>query len=695
MLDRCVVVSAIAWLIAPTAHAQRWWERPERPPETARPEAPRDAEAGSPEEVVVERPDYQWRWHQVLANPRVGSNMTSVAVDPENADRIFVGTEAYTVLRSFDGGITWDEIGLSPFNFTARRVADRPPGLPRLGDIVPTAFNIYVDPPYRESPANRITLTNVGYDTFFNFATRSSVGNLRVVRSGRGRDARPAIDDRARGVITTGAANDDGALGNIRPLITVTSSLVPESLLDNATRAQTVYPVKRVLVCPGARYPLLAATINEVLGSEDDGNIWVRLFGSSGGVEVNGVACDPADPSRLVVATSFGPYLSFDGGLTFDQDLSAWPGRNATQARFIARDAEPSRLYVAVGSDLFAGDPTSAEGLSWIYPDFDDSSTAPWETIRWIAGDAMQVWLGTDDGVRRSRDGGITWETPARMLFDREKVSQVVAGTNEIGGDRIAVLVVDCVPRAGRTPDCRRTLSYASDDRGERWFPFFDGATRRNIEQIATAPSPAGAPPRWWMVTGGELWATSSPRPAVVGADPRARAWASERLASNPTLDDTVDAALENLHLTEDEIASLVARQHARFWIPEIHFRIEIPLLTQTDRGERMLFMPSSYDQSHVRDRIEGYVFAQWWFPGLSAENSDLASSSARAQLYELRRNVSFAIEDAWNERLLQLRRLQRGMRDPLQIEVLRERVVCLEALIESWLGRPLREPLD
>lgn len=682
-------------LASSRAEAQRWWQQ--QPEEQQVPEDVHQ-EAGTPGTsdgaVLADAPAYQWRWQQILANNRIGARMTSLAVDPENPDRIFVGTEAYTILRSDDGGITWHEIELSPFNFTARRTREQAPSLPRLGDVLPSGFNIFIDPPYRQTPGDRISVPGVTFDTFFNFSTRTSVGNVRYFRPGRPQNETGLPSNRVRGAIETGAVSDEGAIGNIRPLVTVTGARAAEQILSDATRVQFTLPVNRVIICPGGVYPVMAATPDEVLGSQDDGLTWVRLFGASGGVRVNDVVCDPRAPERVMAATTFGPFLSIDGGITFDQDLSGWPGRSATAARFDSREAEAGRVYVSVGGDLFVGDPTSPEGLEWLYPDFNDSSTAPWETINWIASSETDVWLATDDGMRRSPDGGHTWVVPGRMLLDRERVLQVTIGTSEVGTERVAALLRECIPQPGRQPLCRRSMIYATDDGGESWFPFFDGMTRRTIELMATAPALQGQPSRWWVVTGGELWASSPPRPDYAEGNTEARAWASARLAVNPSLEDTIDGVLENLELSEEEIDWMITAQHTRFWIPEIHARFEYSLSSQVDEVSQTVSFPFRGRTEYDIPEVEASVFAQWWLPGLVFENNDLAATSSRNQLYELRRVVSFAIEDAWHERKLHLQRMARGMRDELQIEILKERVVCLEALLETWLGEPLRRPL-
>src|SRR5690349_16223574 len=54
-------------------------------------------------------------WRQILMAPRVTGNLRAVAVDPSDPKNVFVGTEEGTIIHSTNGGVTWDEIELSPF----------------------------------------------------------------------------------------------------------------------------------------------------------------------------------------------------------------------------------------------------------------------------------------------------------------------------------------------------------------------------------------------------------------------------------------------------------------------------------------------------------------------------------------------------------------------------------------------------
>ncbi|MEM9192589.1 MAG: hypothetical protein AAGF12_25665, partial [Myxococcota bacterium] len=530
------------WMVAATfvssASAQRrWWERPQpppgeqdapeespspegeddTPPSRADPEPDVDPSELSPDGTgLIERPTYVWRWQQILASPRIGARLTSLAIDPQNPNRIYVGTEAYTILRSVDGGITWRELELSPFNFVARRLRERSLALPRLGEVLPNGFSIFVDPPYRASPANRIeSQGNIGFETFFNFRSRGSVGGVRF------QPLNPAAGDidggnfgrsigqtRPPGLESNeGASREEGSIGYIRPLVTVSSPRAPAQLLDDAVREKPISEVIRIAVCPGATFPLMVATLNEILGSMDDGLTWVRLLRLPGRVTMRHIVCDPSNPDLVVAMSSFGAFLSYDGGASFDQDMSGWPGRGGRGAAFDPRPGRSGFVHLAVGTGVFSGDPRSDSGLSWVYPDFNNSSTAPWTTVNWVETAGAEVWVGTNDGLRLSEDGGQNWESVSRLLLSRQRIEQVTVGVNEIATRRVGVIVRECYINSRRRPVCRRSLVYGSDDNGDTWFPFFEGMTRRTIKMIAAAPAVEDVPPRWWIVTGGELWA--------------------------------------------------------------------------------------------------------------------------------------------------------------------------------------------
>jgi len=455
--------------------------------------------------------------------------------------------------------------------------------------------------------------------------------------------------------------------------------------------------VRRIAVCPGGLFPLMVATSTEILGSPDDGMNWVRLLRVPGRVPVTNIVCDPQNTAHIIVTTGFGMFRSNDGGLSFDQDFSGWPGRRATAVAVRSNvDSGESEVFVATGHVLFGGNPDSDVGLSNLYPDFNNSETAPWTTIRWIDFAGEQVWIGTNDGARMSADGGRSWRNVAPNLFSRQIIAQVAAGANEIGGPRIALLTRDCPnPRAQRSGSgrgCRTSRVYATDDGGHTWFPFFSGITRRTIQQIVSAPALPGADPRWWIVTGGELWATVQPGPAVEGVDQASARWAQRELSITPSMSVLIEAILEEIDLSNEAIENVAWRASRRYYMPRIDARLSI-YDDSDQRTETSRAAGGGADELRLEESTGGvnygfFAYATWYLDRIPLVSEEYGSS--RRDLYFLQRQVKFIVEDAWHERNLHLTRIARGMNDRLQVEILRERIAALDVVLEAWLREPM-----
>src|SRR2546423_3992278 len=77
-------------------------KKPKRAAQAERPPAKISVQSYEPSEPAPPPPEREkldlfhepeWRWQQILASPRIGGRLTSVAVDRANPSRIFVGTE--------------------------------------------------------------------------------------------------------------------------------------------------------------------------------------------------------------------------------------------------------------------------------------------------------------------------------------------------------------------------------------------------------------------------------------------------------------------------------------------------------------------------------------------------------------------------------------------------------------------------
>lgn len=586
----------------------------------------------------------EWHWIQVLASPRIGQRLTAIAVHPSRPEEVWVGSQSGVVLRSEDGGTTWIELEPDALTATARTTpAPEANGSCReCGDDVVFLQRI----PYRGPPYSVPAVNPADIRPWFDFLEPST----SIFGTPRLADPVPR-----------------------------------RTLLTQAVETRDTEPVSRVTVCPTNYFPLIVATENEVLGSNDGGYTWVRLLRFPGDVETPQVACDPSTPHHLVVATDAGLWESDDGGITLSPALSGWPRHSAAAVQF----TDDGTLFIGSEEELFVRRGRHEEPER-VYPVFESSETIPWEPIDWIEPDGDEVWLATRDGLRRSFDGGRRFTQVAPNLLARQAIGQVIRGQGETGTPRLAAIVRDC-PAGADTPNapgCRATHVLSTDDGGETWHPFFSGITRRSIQQMAYAGG------RWFVLTGGELWVTARAEPGAVAQE--TVDWARRRLGRTPPMRAVVEAALDRVDLNREQIDSMLDRAAARSWLPD-----QVSLNFEYDAVERDVRAldapPAGPSAGLLQDaRAQGaasrwslFVYVRWNLEDVGGWDPAQLERT-RTHLYAIRRRIGFLIEDAWHERRLHLRRLARGFADPYQAEVLRQRVGVLEALMEFWLDGEL-----
>ncbi|MCK6547767.1 hypothetical protein L6R52_18085 [Myxococcota bacterium] len=569
-----------------------------------------------------------WQWRQLLSSPRIGGRLTAVTVDPRDPRRIWVGTEEGALVVSTDGGITWDERQLSPFVVQARGFVSQGVGAPSVEATTSNQYSAWLGTPDGIS-GDFVDLPFVGDLVFGN----STHPGLDFPLSGRGQ----ALD----------------------------SSLLFDAV---ESRRDEVVPVRRIVSCPGGRFPLLVTTSKEVFGGSEDGLMFLRIF-SVPGANVNRASCAPWDPNQLAVATDAGLYTSSDGGINYAWVPTGGIGSPATTVVFAKNPAtQEKRVYVAGDWALWGGPAATQQQLEYLYPYDDDSETTPWSEIRSIeATPGGELWLATDDGVRLTRDGQTFLNVEPR-LFGQRPVVQVVVDATE----RIAVL--------------GRDYLYVSDDDGATWHPFFHGITRRTLRQLSVARRPDGTS-SWYLVTSGELW-TTAPLPEGSVLDPGAADWAKARLAATPPLSTTLDHVLDATGLSSERIESLADRQRGRVWLPIVDVVVRAasePLV----RAERSMPL-APYELAERTDERQFEVMVQASWPFFESKVLETEAGSVRASLYELRKQIAFAAEDAWHEREQHLLLLAQGLGgEAEQIAVTKERVEALEAILDGWGWRP------
>ncbi len=647
-------------------------------------------------------PPPEFEWQQILANQRISGQFNTIEVDANNPDKIFVGTFEATVVRSDDGGVTWRELELLPFTISARQV--QVPTRPSLLGGINEGYQGTLIPP---GALPLFENARLGLDSNYSLAIfPDDVGEVIFYDGAKATDGIfPPANALGAGVLFGGAESS-----YVDVFYRASGLQRRDTLLTRAVRGRAfeTSPVRMIAVCPGNDFSVFAATYDELFGSTDDGITWVRLMRIPGKIRMHRVRCSRRDPNRVLVGTNFGLFYSADGGNSFDPELTARPGEPAYAVNFGNVD-ETGQEIALVGLDvrLFRGHPDKQAGLEWAYPNFDNPETAPWKRITTVtATPDGQIWLSTRDGLRVSRDNGINWEVVAPYLFNAHPVQQVIASGNEHGGLRIAVFVEDCPePPFQRRPirrsmvRCRNSFIYATDDGGRNWFPWFVGVSRRRPVWMAATPYEEGKPGKWFIATGGGVWATHSGFDAQRNApniDLEAKSWAETKLRKNPPLYDVKEIAFDHQNLSREDLNDMW--QRARFsgaFAPDVRVLGTYSNLQASIRGAQTGALERDYIQTFTEAQWDIAVQARWFTFDLLAYfafgiNAPGEANATRGELYELRRQIDFIVEDSWHERVMLLRRLRDGMTDEYQIAVTQERVEQLELVLEFWMGQPL-----
>lgn len=651
-------------------------------------------------ELLSPAPEFEWQ--QILANQRISGQFNTIEVDADNPDRIFVGTYEATVVRSDDAGVTWRELELLPFTISARQV--QVPTRPSLNGGINEGYQGTLQPP---GALPLFENARLGLDS--NYSLAIFPDDVSEVLFYDGAPARngvfPPNNVDGAGVLFGGAESS-----YVDVFYRASGLQRRDTLLTRAVggRLFETSPVRMIAVCPGNEFSVFAATYDELFGSTDGGITWVRLMRIPGMIRMHRVRCSRRNPKRVLVGTNFGLFYSTDGGNSFDPELTARPGEPAYAVNFGNVDETGNEIaLVALDVRLFRGHPDKQAGLEWAYPNFDNPETAPWARITSItATPDGQIWLATKDGLRVSRDNGVNWEVVAPWLFNAHPVQQVIASGNEHGGLRIAVFVEDCPePPLKRFPTrytmvrCRNSFVYATDDGGKSWFPWFVGVSRRRPVWMAATPYEEGKQGKWFIATGGGVWATHSgfdEQRESSNIDLEARAWAEKKLRKNPSLYDVKEIAFDHYELSRQDLNDMWYRARmSGALMPDIrvlgNYNYGSTHVVRDQDGDIVKFADERTNEAFwdiaVQARWFTFDLLAYFAFGINAPGEDNAT---RAELYELRRQIDFIVEDVWHERVMILRRLRDGMTDEYQIRVLQDRVEHLELVLEFWMGQPL-----
>jgi uncharacterized repeat protein (TIGR01451 family) len=207
---------------------------------------------------------------------------------------------------------------------------------------------------------------------------------------------------------------------------------------------------------------LYASTGLRVYRSLDHGRSWstggaIPLVGSA----ATNLVVDPRDANRLYAAGFLeAAYRSTDGGATWQV---VWNQPNTEINDLAIANTEPRRIWAAANNGTWSSDDG---GTTWLR----------WQTdgARFVVvdpNDPTVVYVGTFNGVRRTRDNGVTWETlPDAAVGMIESIAVAPGDSNRliVGGHR----------------------GFArSTDGGAHWSSHAEGMDALYISQLLSSPA--------------------------------------------------------------------------------------------------------------------------------------------------------------------------------------------------------------
>jgi len=173
--------------------------------------------------------------------------------------------------------------------------------------------------------------------------------------------------------------------------------------------------VHQLVFAPGSSSHVFAATSLGVYESNDGGETWAkRIEGMKEVLMVISLAFDPQQPQTLYAGTSGGVYKSVDGTQTWRKVNTGLVAANVLKSsralgvtRIKVDPFNPDRVYIATLSGLYW---SGNAGESWRRI----GESLPDHMLSELLLDPHRLgvmYVGHREGVSRSEDGGVTWET--------------------------------------------------------------------------------------------------------------------------------------------------------------------------------------------------------------------------------------------------------------------------------------------
>lgn len=382
---------------------------------------------------------------QWVATGPEGGEVRSLACDPQNPDRVFLGTSSGTIFFSKNGGHSWSRYA----------------HLGRGDDYV--IDHIAVD----------LTNHNTIYAAAWTLAGHHTGGLFRSLDDGKNWQAIAAMHGKSIRSMAVIASHPGlivvGALDGVFQSRDWGQHWQKISISQKAIRN-----VESIAVDPNDAHVIYAGTWHLAWKTVNGGSIWHRIDnGMIDDSDVFSMIIDHSNPRVLFAGACSGIYKSSSAGNDFERirDIPF----SARRTRVLRQDpSDPSAVYAGTTEGLWV---TSDLGRRW------RRVTNPDVVVNDVLVDPRgsgRLLLATDrDGILASDDGGLTFH-PSNVGFSHRYISSILSDNDN--ADIIYLGVVNDRENGG---------VFISNDGGQHWAIRNDGLQGRDVFVLKQAPDGA------------------------------------------------------------------------------------------------------------------------------------------------------------------------------------------------------------